>query len=33
MWNSSSILTMDARTVFRIARSIQPVVHSHVPAT
>jgi hypothetical protein len=31
MWKSSSILTMDARTVFRIVRSIQPVVHCHEP--
>jgi hypothetical protein len=31
MRKSSSILTMDARTVFRIVRSIQPVVLCHVP--
>ena len=31
MQTSSSILTMDARTIFRIGRSIQPVVHCHVP--
>jgi hypothetical protein len=31
MRKSSSILTMDARTVFRIARSIQPDVHCRVP--
>ncbi len=31
MQKSSSIPTMDARTVFRIARSIRPVVHCHVP--
>jgi hypothetical protein len=31
MWKASSILTMEARTVFRIGRSIQPVVHCHEP--
>ena len=31
MPRSSSILTMDARTVFRIGPGMQPVVPSHVP--
>jgi hypothetical protein len=30
MRNSGSILTMDARAVFLIRRSIRPVVHCHV---
>ena len=28
---ASSIPTKDARALFRIRRSIQPVVHCHVP--
>jgi len=30
MRNSGSILTMDARAIFLIRRSIRPVVHCHV---
>jgi hypothetical protein len=31
MCNASSIPTKDARALFRIRRSIRPVVHCHVP--
>jgi hypothetical protein len=31
MHKSGSIPTRDARVVFRIRRSIRPVVHCHVP--
>lgn len=31
MSNASTIPTRDARALFRIRRSIRPVVHCHVP--